>query len=482
MGVTTYKNRIGGEERVSASGETYGMRDPATGELVARAQRSGGEDMRAAVQAAKTAFDATPWSRDADLRGRTLAAMSSLVLEHKEELARLYSRNNGKTIREARRELAGCADIFAYASGAARNIFGRFIEPAPNSLSCVVREPVGVVGIISPWNWPIQLMVRELAPALAAGNTAALLPASETAAVTLAFLSLLHRAPELPKGVVNAVTGPGAIVGDALCSHPDVRMISFTGGSTVGAHVAALGASTFKKVVLELGGKSPNILFADCDVEKACAKAVPAAFMTSGQLCMAGTRLLVQESIFDRVVDLVRRKAEALTVGPGLDEASDLGPVISARRMESILKYIEIGKKEGRCITGGKRLTGGAYDKGWFLPPTIFTDLPEDSRLAREEIFGPVLVAQKFTDEADAVRLADSGPFGLAAAVWTTDLNRAMRMTRAIKAGTVWVNAYFNLYHQTEFGGFKDSGVGRTRGIDGINEFTETKHVNFDIA
>mgnify|MGYP002540942781 CR=1 FL=1 len=482
MSVTTFKNWIGGQECESASGKTYDMFDPATGDLVAKAQLSGEDDMRAAVHAAEKAFKESAWSRDGALRSRVLMDMAAKVLDHKEELARLYSRNNGKTIKEARLELTGCADIFTYTAGMARNIFGRFIEPAPNSLSCIIREPLGVVGVISPWNWPIQLMVREMVPALAAGNSIVLKPASQTAAISLAFFSLLHEVEELPRGIINAVSGSGAAIGDVLCSAPDVRMISFTGSSEVGSGIAALATAKFKKVVLELGGKSPNILFKDCDIEKACSAAIPAAFMTSGQLCMAGTRLLVQESVFDRVVEIVKQKAESLVVGVGLDEKSDIGPVISARQMKNVLEYMEIGKKEGRCITGGQRLTGGTYDKGFFLPPTIFTDLPEKSRLVQEEIFGPILVVQKFTDEADAVRLANGTPFGLAAAVWTADIKRAMRMSRAIEAGTVWVNTYFKLYHQTEFGGFKDSGIGRTRGIDGIYEFTETKHVNFDIA
>jgi betaine-aldehyde dehydrogenase len=457
------------------------MHDPATGEYIAKAQLSTIDDIRMAALAARTAFEQTAWSRDGALRAKVLLVMADLIRKNKEDLAHLYSRNNGKTIREARLELTGCADIFSYTAGMARNIFGRFIEPAPNSLSCIIREPMGVVGIISPWNWPIQLMVREMVPALAAGNSVVLKPASQTAAISMKFCSLLHQTEELPKGIINAVTGSGAEIGDALCVDPDVRMISFTGSSEVGARIARLATAKFKKVVLELGGKSPNILFADCDVEKACTAAIPAAFMTSGQLCMAGTRLLVQEAIFDQVVTIMKEKTEDLKIGIGIDESTDLGPLISCRQLESTLAYIEIGKKEGRLVTGGKRLTGGFYDKGFFVQPTIFTDLPRNSRLVQEEIFGPVLVVQKFKNEAEAISVANDSPYGLVAAVWTKDVQRALRMARAIEAGTVWINTYFKLYHQTEFGGFKDSGIGRTRGIDGIYEFTETKHVNFDI-
>ena len=258
-------------------------------------------------------------------------------------------------------------------------------------------------------------------------------------------------------------------------------MISFTGATDTGKRIAELAAHTVKKVTLELGGKSPNIIFADADLDKAIPAAIKAVFLTSGQVCMAGTRLVVQDTVFDEVVTRVKSETEKQKIGNGLDETSQLGPLVSKTQLDTVMEYIELGKKQGRLITGGYRMTGTDYDKGFFVAPTVFADLDNNSRLVQEEIFGPVLVIQKFHTEAEAVEIANGTPFGLAAAVWTSDINRAMRAAQAIQAGTVWVNAYFKLYNQTEFGGCKASGIGRTRGIDGINEFTEMKHINFDI-
>ena len=476
-----YLNSIGGKMVPSVSGETYPMHDPATGELVGSAQLSVAADMQQAVSVAKEAWARSAWRHDSALRGRCLLEAARLLIENRETLAELYTKNHGKPLSEALYELTTCADAFTYTAGAARSLFGRSIDPVPNSLSLMVRESMGVVGILTPWNWPIQLMVREMVPALAAGNAVVIKPASLTAAISMKVVELLCSIKELPPGIINAVTGPGPVLGEVICTSPDIRAVSFTGNGRTGAEVSQMAAPTFKKVLLELGGKSPNIIFDDADMEKAINVSTTAAFTTSGQLCMAGTRLLVQDSIYDEVVCCMKESIEDLTVGNGLVDGTRLGPLISEKQMNMVLEYIELGKKEGTCVTGGHRLTGPDYDKGFFVAPTMFTDLPVQSRLVQEEIFGPVLVVQKFSTEAEALALANGTVFGLAGAVWTKNINRALRLAKGIEAGTVWINDYFKLFHQTEFGGYKASGLGRTRGIDGILEFTELKHISISL-
>ncbi len=480
-GTINYLNYIGGEWVPSCAGRTFSMINPATQEVIGQAQESNETDMENAIASAKLAFKNTAWRKDASLRARVLFELAKRLSEKKEFLAQLYTKNNGKTIGEARFELSGCIDGIEYSAGMARNIFGRSIDPVEDSLSIIVREPIGVVGVISPWNWPIQLMFREMIPALAAGNAVVMKPASNTAAISMAVIQIFSEISELPKGIVNVVTGPGCTIGEVLAKSKDVNMVSFTGDTNTGRRIAELAANTIKKVTLELGGKSPNILFEDADLEKAIPAAVRAVFLTCGQVCMAGTRLVVQDTIFEEVVDRIKTATEQLNVGNGLDSGCDIGPLISQSQLDIVLNYIETGKREGILVTGGYRLTGKGYDDGFFVAPTVFIDLPNNSSLVQEEIFGPVLVIQKFHTEAEAVEIANGTQYGLAAAIWTKDVNRAIRAAREIEAGTIWVNAYFKLYNQTEFGGYKASGIGRTRGIDGLLEFTETKHINFDV-
>lgn len=478
---TPYLNYIGGDWVPSCTGKTFSMINPANQEIIGLAQESNAEDMEKAIASARQAFKNSKWRKDSALRAKVLLEFSRRLAEKKESLAQLYTRNNGKTVGEARFELTGCIDAIEYAAGMARNVFGRSIDPAEDSLSVIVREPIGVVGVISPWNWPVQLMLREMIPALAVGNAVVLKPASNTAAVSMAVIQVLAEIGDLPRGIVNAVTGPGRTVGEVLAKSKDVNMINFTGDTSTGQRIAELAAKTIKKVALELGGKSPNILFEDADLDKAIPAAVKAVFLTCGQVCMAGTRLVVQDTIFDEVVNRIKAATEQLKVGNGFDSGCDIGPLISQNQLDLVMKYIETGKKEGKLVTGGYRLTGKGHEEGFFVAPTVFTDLPNHSSLVQEEIFGPVLVIQKFHSEAEAVELANGTQFGLAAAVWTKDVNRAIRVGREIEAGTIWVNAYFKLYNQTEFGGYKASGIGRTRGIDGFMEFTEIKHINFDL-
>ena len=480
MSLKTYLNYVGGEWIPSVTGKTFAMTNPADSSVIASAQQSGEADMENAISAANEAFRSSKWRKNSALRAKVLFVWANMLTERKEELARIYTANNGKTVAEARMELDSCIDIIQYTAGLARNIFGRSIDPAENSLSVILREPIGVVGVISPWNWPVQLMLREMIPALAAGNAVIAKPASLTAAISMEVIELFSKAADLPKGILNAVTGPGQLIGEAMAASEKINMISFTGDGSTGQRIAAIASKTCKKVTLELGGKSPNILFEDADLKKAIPAAVKAVFMTCGQVCMAGTRLVVQDSIFDKVVAAVKEETEKLKVGNGLDSTCQMGPLVSRNQLESVMAYVELGKKEGKLVTGGYRLTGALYDNGNFVAPTIFSELQNDSPLVQEEIFGPVLVIQKFHTEEEALDLANGTKFGLASAVWTADLNRALRVAREIKAGTVWVNAYFKLYNQAEFGGSKASGIGRTRGIEGIHEFTEIKHINID--
>jgi betaine-aldehyde dehydrogenase len=477
----TYLNYINGQWVGSRTGRTSKNINPATQEEIALVQESGELDMQDGIEAANIAFNNSNWRRNSALRSQALMKFAARLAEQKESLAKLYTLNNGKTINEARGELSGSIDMIQYLAGQARMIFGRSIDPAENIMSVIVREPVGVVGVISPWNWPVQLMLRDMIPALAAGNAVVVKPASITAAISMEIIQVLSEVSEIPAGIVNVVTGPGALIGEYMAQSPAIDMIGFTGDNSTGQRITEYSAKTIKKLTLELGGKSPNILFEDADLAKAIPAVIRGAFTTSGQMCMAGTRLVVQDTVFEEVISRLKQETEKLKVGNGLDENNFMGPLISKKQLDSVLKYIELGKAEGQLVCGGYRLTGKGYDEGFYVAPTIFTGLPDQSELVQEEIFGPVLVVQKFHSEAEAVQTANDTRYGLVAAVWTKDMSRAMRVAREIKAGTVWVNTYFKLFNQTEGGGYKASGIGRARGEDGILEFTEIKHLCLNI-
>lgn len=465
---------------VKASDGPLESRDPATGELVATVRVSTAEDAAVAVDRARAAWSRGGWRSDGAQRARALYGFAQALRANQERLAELLTREQGKTIHESRLEIAGSAEMTEYYAGLARAVYGRSMVLKDDVQSVVLREPMGVVAVITPWNWPLTLLVRSLAPALAAGNACIVKPASLTPAITVAALELLDGQPDMPSDILSCVIGSGSEVGDALVGSDGVDMIAFTGETKTGINVMKRAAEGLRKVALELGGKSPNIVFADADMEKALAGTENAIFTTCGQICTAGSRLLVEERAYGEFVERLAEMTRRLRVGDGLAESSQLGAVVSAGQQETILDYVTAGKKEGTLVAGGNALAGEPYDGGNFVAPAVFTDLPSRSRLIREEIFGPVLTVQRFNDDDEAIALANSTDYGLAAGIWTQNLNRAWRVGRAIDAGTVWVNTYHHFYSEAEVGGYKHSGIGRQQGVEGIHEFTETKHINFD--
>jgi betaine-aldehyde dehydrogenase len=465
---------------VHAQGEELESRDPATGEVVASLASSTAGDVDAAVSAAARAFRTTDWGANGERRARVLYGFAEALRANRDRLAELLTREQGKTIHEAEIEINGSAKMTEYYAGLARAVYGRSAVLGAEVTGVVLREPVGVVAVITPWNWPLVLLVRSLAPALAAGNATVVKPASLTPAVTIEALALLAQQPGLPEGALTCVVGSGSVVGEALVGHDAVDMVAFTGETETGIRVMKRAAEGLRKVALELGGKAPNLVFADASLDKALAGAENAIFTTCGQICTAGSRLIVEDAVYDEFVERLAANTNGLRIGDGLDPSSQLGPVASAAQRDKVLEYVARGKVEGSLVAGGAALAGGLYDAGNFVSPAIFADLPADSSLIRDEIFGPVLTVQRFSDEEEAVALGNDTEYGLAAGLWTQNLDRAWRVGRAIRAGTIWINTYHHFYDEAEVGGFKRSGIGRQQGLEGLYEFTETKHLNFD--
>ncbi|MDQ0218713.1 aldehyde dehydrogenase family protein [Peribacillus cavernae] len=475
-----YYNYIGGEWVESSSKEWIESYNPATSELISYSQKSNLKDVTETIDAVHHSFLHNDWSVNPKRRYEALLGLAGKMTEKSEDLSRILTEEQGKTIRESRIEISNCIDTLKYFAGAARTVFGRSIQLEPNNFGVIVKEPIGVIGIISPWNWPALLMIRELAPALAAGNGVIVKPASLTPSISVEIFKLIDEIPEFPKGIVSIVTGPGSSIGAAMATSEKIDMISFTGDTSTGKAIMEMGASNIKKVALELGGKSPNVVFADANLDKAVPLIGRSIFISAGQICMAGSRVLIHESIKDEVVARLKHYAEGLRVENGILETADMGPLASQSQLDIVQEYCEIGKQEGKIITGGYRLTGGEYDKGYYFSPTIIDDLSADCRVTREEIFGPVLAVQTFSSDEEALEMANDSDFGLSAGVWTADLNRSMKMSRGIKAGTVWINTYNKNFPEAEFGGYKQSGLGRTRGIDGLMEYCETKHIHIE--
>src|SRR5579884_3848343 len=479
--VKVYQNYIGGEWRDGGGGQLE-IRDPANGELVYRATSSTVDDARAAIAAAKAAFERTEWADNAVARAKALYKMADALRAHLDELAELLTREGGKPLSVSRAEVLRGADALEYYAGLARNVYGRSINLGPHEMAILMREPVGVVAIIVPWNMALSLLTRSLAPALAAGNALIVKPSSMTPGATAEFIKLIEDIEEFPKGIVNFLIGPGGTVGDQLVKHPDVDMISFTGDTSTGKHVVRTAADTLKKVSLELGGKSPNIIFEDADLDRAVKGAINgASFFNAGQVCIAGSRVIIPSKVHDEFVDRMKKVAEDMKVGDGLERGTQLGPVISKGQQERVYNYIEKGKKEADLVTGGYHYEDGPLAKGYFVPPTIFDKVPVGATIAQEEIFGPVVAVQTFNDEEEAARIANSTVYGLAAAVWTRDINKALRVAKKVRSGMVWINTFGKLFAAAEMGGAKQSGIGRSYGLEGLHEFTELKHINIQL-
>lgn len=476
----TYLNYIDGQFSASSTGKTLEIFCPGDGQRVSIVPASAAEDIDRGVEAARRAFFEEDWAFNPRLRSQAMFAWAAQIREHLEEVAYVLSAETGKPLGEARFEVNGSLGYLEYYASAVRTLYGGSTAVNGESLSITAREPVGVVGGIVPWNYPITLFMRDMAPALATGNTIVVKPAGTTAGSNLILMELLDQCGLFPRGVVNCVSGQGSVIGDCLLHHPDVDMISFTGSLAVGKHIMRECAETMKKVSLELGGKSANIIFEDADLSKALPYAMKAMFTHAGQICFAGTRVVVQRSIAADFVKQLKQAAEALVVGHGFDSRTTMGPVNSEKQLQSVLDYIEVGKQWSKLVTGGYRLTDGELSKGYFIAPTIFLDPPVDCPIVQEEIFGPVMVVQTFDTEEEAIALANGTPYGLASAVWTKDVDRGMRVARRMRAGSAWINCYNRLFPECETGGYKMSGFDRAGGVEGMMKYTEVKHICVD--
>ena len=473
---------IGGEQVDAADGQTFDVMNPATGEVMAKAPLGGAEDVDRAVKAAQAAFEG-PWSTwSASKRGRTLQKFSNLVKQNLEELARLESQNVGKPISSARGEALAVSLVFEYYAGAANKLFGETIPVSRPGLDFTLREPIGVVGLIVPWNFPMNMASWKLGPALAAGNTAILKPASYTP-LTAIRLGELALEAGFPPGVVNVVTGPGGTAGAALAGHSGVGKVAFTGETTTGQEIMRLAANNVKKISLELGGKSPNIVFADADLERFASESPLAVFENAGQDCCARSRIFVEASVHDRVVELFTEATRKVVVGdPSLD-TTQMGSLISERQRERVSDYIAIGQQEGaELVYGGEAPTGEPFDIGAYLMPTIFDAARTDMRIVREEIFGPVVAIIPFSDEAEAIRLANDTPYGLSGSIWSRDIGKALRVAKAVRAGVLSVNSNSSVHTEAPFGGYKMSGMGRELGMHALELYTEVKNVFVDLT
>jgi aldehyde dehydrogenase (NAD+) len=474
---------VAGKWQPPSSGETYQPINPANEEPVAAVGKGDERDIDLAVSAARKAFDQGPWPRmSPHERGRIVWRLGELIQQHLDEMARLESLCTGKTMFDSGKvEIPFAAEVFRYFAGAATRIHGETLQLRDSAFTFTLRQPVGVVGAIVPWNFPFLLSSWKIAPALTAGNTVVLKPASQTPLTALRFAELCQEAG-VPDGVFNVVTGPGGKVGMALVRDPRVDKVAFTGSTEVGKQIMREAAGTLKRLSLELGGKSPNIVFADADMEAAVRGAMTGIFYNKGEVCAAGSRLLVEETIHAELVDRLTDKVKGLKVGDPLDKATRMGPVVSKTQMETVLSYIEAGKQEGaRLVAGGGRASVGD-GKGYYVTPTIFDGVRNSMKIAREEIFGPVLSVIPFRSVDDGIALGNDTTYGLAAAVWTRDVSKALKAARTLRAGTVWVNAY-NLFDAAlPFGGFKESGFGREMGSAGLDHYTEVKTVWVDLS
>lgn len=470
---------VNGTWQDALSGNKREIINPWDQSVIAVVAEGGREDAKAAIAAARNAFDNGPWPKFSGVkRQEILLKLADLIEQDHENLAILESLDTGKTLVESRWDMDDIVGIFRYFAGLCDKDGGERIEsPIPDATSVVVREPIGVCAQISPWNYPLLQAAWKMAPALAAGCTLVMKP-SEITPLTLIRATELAGEAGIPEGVVNLVLGPGATVGAELAENHDVDLVSFTGGITTGKSIMRAAAGNVKKIALELGGKNPNIVFADADFDLALDHALNAVFFHAGQICSAGARLMVAEEIHDRFVAALTARIEKIRLGNGFSETTQMGPVISAEHLAKVESYVEIAKKEGATlVTGGTRPADAPLQKGFFYLPTLFTDCTNDMRIVQEEVFGPVITVEKFVTEEEVIERANSTIYGLSAGFWTRDTDRIYRVSRALRFGTVWVNDFNVYFTQAPWGGFKQSGFGRELGKIGWEEYTEPKHI-----
>lgn len=476
--VNHYPLYINGESVEAQSGKKFEVFNPTTGQVIATVSQAGSEDVDKAVKAARAAFPS--WSQTpAAMRSVLINKLADLLEANLPEFAALETQNNGKPINESTYvDLPMTVDCFRFYAAAARTIKGE-THPNPGMMLYTRKEPLGVIGQIIPWNFPIMMVSWKLGPALAAGNTVVLKPAEQTPLTALKLAELIKEAG-FPDGVVNIVTGFGD-TGQAIVEHEDVDKIAFTGSTEVGKLIMEKASKTLKKVTLELGGKSPNVVFEDANIEQAIRGALFGIYFNQGQCCTAGSRLFVQESIYDEFVEKFLDKIKSIQMGDPTQPTTQIGPIVSQEQYDRVKNYVKIGQEEGATLAHGGVSPDGELANGWFVEPTVFTNVTNDMKIAQEEIFGPVVSIIKFKDEAEAEHLVNDIAYGLASAIWTENLKRAHNFAGKIKAGYVWVNTYNVLPIEAPFGGYKQSGIGREFGLGSLDAYTETKTVLVDL-
>lgn len=483
MAVKKYKMFVDGKWVSSHTGETWNVINPANQEVIATVPLADEEDARMAIMAARRAFDKGPWRKMSQVeRGKLLFALARAIRDQAEELAKLETLNSGKPIRESRMDMSDAADCFEFYGGLADKINGDIVPvPDPNIFAMVLREPVGVVGQIIPWNYPLLMAAWKLAPALATGNCCVLKPAEITPLTALELAKLIKEVG-FPDGVVNIINGLGPVAGMELAKNEYVDKIAFTGSTDVGKQLMIAAAGNVKKISLELGGKSPMIVFEDADFPLAVEWVQFGIFVNQGEVCSATSRLYLHDKIHDRFVEELTKKAKRIKIGNPLEEATEMGPIASEKQLNKVMHYIELGKKEGAEIAyGGKRLQNGELKKGFYVSPTIFTNVKNNMKVVQDEIFGPVLTVMKFREEDEAIELANQTRYGLAAGVFTRDINRAFRITKELRAGILWVNSSQPCFNQLPWGGYKQSGIGRELGRYAVEEYTQLKQVTINL-